>query len=144
MDASVGLEVAVPDSSYILQDSCPGWFRLPMVEDGSAGSGASRGRTIGEYVCANCKCDLHEGRRFSFHGPAGQVLKCLLCSLYHWPLLKRSLLTALVVGTGLTLLNQGDEVLLGSWPSPLYWKVPLTYCVPFFVASWGALTNSRR
>jgi hypothetical protein len=59
-------------------------------------------------------------------------------------MLRRSLLTALVVGTILTLLNQGDKVLTGSWTSGLYWKVPLTYCVPFRVATWGGLSNSRR
>jgi hypothetical protein len=59
-------------------------------------------------------------------------------------MLKRSFLTALVVGTLLILLNQGDVILSGSWRPGLYWKIPLTYCVPFLVASWGALTNSRR
>ena len=115
-----------------------------MIEDGSAGSGVSRSSTEGLSVCANCKCDLHEGRTFSFHTLEGPILKCLLCSLYHWRMLKRSLLTAVVVGTILTLLNQGDKLFAGSWANALYWKVPLTYCVPFFVATWGALTNSRR
>jgi hypothetical protein len=25
----------------------------------------------------------------------------------------------------------------------LLWKIPLTYLVPFLVATWGALVNSR-
>ena len=34
----------------------------------------------------------------------------------------------------------------GDFPSALAWKVPLTYCVPFLVTTWGALGNafSRR
>ncbi len=95
-------------------------------------------------VCAGCSCDLRPGRTFSFKIPGGQVLKCLPCSLMHWPMIRRSFLTALVVGTILTLLNQGNIILDGSWKTDLYWKTPLTYCVPFLVATWGALTNSRR
>tara|TARA_Y100000588_G_C13653249_1_gene668898 strand:- start:309 stop:488 length:180 start_codon:yes stop_codon:yes gene_type:complete len=59
-------------------------------------------------------------------------------------MLRRSLIVALVVGTILTLLNQGDILFAGHWVGAMYWKVPLTYCVPFLVASYGALTNSRR
>jgi hypothetical protein len=58
-------------------------------------------------------------------------------------MLRRSLLTALVVGTILTAINQGTLLADGNFPSELYWKVPLTYCVPFCVATWGALINSR-
>jgi hypothetical protein len=58
-------------------------------------------------------------------------------------MLKRSLVTALVVGTILTAINQGTVIADGEFPAALYWKVPLTYCVPFCVATWGALINSR-
>ena len=58
-------------------------------------------------------------------------------------LLRRSFFTALVVGTIITSINQGNVILGGSFPDALYWKVPLTYCVPFCVATWGALINSR-
>lgn len=57
--------------------------------------------------------------------------------------MRRSLLTALVVGTVLTAINQGNVLLDGRFPASLYWKVPLTYAVPFLVATWGALVNSR-
>ena len=59
-------------------------------------------------------------------------------------MLLRSLLTAMVVGAILILLNQGDDIFSGAYSSSLYWKIPLTFCVPFLVATWGALTNSRR
>ena len=58
-------------------------------------------------------------------------------------MLRRSLLTAAVVGTVLTSINQGNVLLDGEFPSDLYWKIPLTYCVPFLVATWGALINTR-
>src|ERR671910_660111 len=70
--------------------------------------------------------------------------RCLACALRFVPMLRRSLLTALVVGTVLTAINQGTTLLDGNLPASLAWKVPLTYCVPFCVATWGALINSRR
>lgn len=58
-------------------------------------------------------------------------------------MLRRSALTALVVGTVLVAINQGTVLAEGHFPLELAWKIPLTYCVPFCVATWGALTNSR-
>ena len=95
-------------------------------------------------VCAGCRRILRQGLTFSFQTPQGDAAKCFRCSLGHWPMLRRSVLTALVVGTVLALLNHGDKFLVGDWPAQLSWKIPLTYCVPFLVATWGALTNSRR
>jgi hypothetical protein len=99
---------------------------------------------MGAEVCANCHSILRRGRSFAFKTPLGEAVKCASCALRHKPMLRRSLYTALVVGTILTLLNQGNLVLSGSWATPLYWKVPLTYCTPFLVATWGALINNRR
>ena len=95
-------------------------------------------------LCATCGRTLRQGMSFTFKLRQGEADKCLVCSLRHWPMLRRSLLTSLVVGTILTLLNHGDEFLAESWTLDLYWKIPLTYCVPFLVVTWGALTNSRR
>lgn len=53
--------------------------------------------------------------------------------------LARSLRASLVVGTVLTALNQGDLLLVGTFPAALWWKIPLTYLVPFLVATYGAL-----
>lgn len=70
-------------------------------------------------------------------------LRCLRCTLMRPTLLRRSILTALVVGGALTAINQGNVLLDGHFPPSLYWKIPLTYSVPFCVATWGALINSR-
>lgn len=58
-------------------------------------------------------------------------------------MLRRSLWTAFVVGTILVAINQGTVLLDGDFPGSLAWKIPLTYMVPFCVATWGALINSR-
>jgi hypothetical protein len=58
-------------------------------------------------------------------------------------MLRRSLLIALVIGTILIAINQGDLLLRGQWNDALLWKIPLTYAVPFVVATWSALINGR-
>ena len=105
--------------------------------------------------CARCGKLVRQGRGFAFKVPttatipdagaqAGQFYKCFFCAVRHWALLRRSLTVAVVVGTIITSLNQGDVIFAGDWKAALYWKVPLTYCVPFCVATYGALSNSRR
>ena len=51
----------------------------------------------------------------------------------------KAFLTACVVGTILTSINHGDDILAGNYPHPL--KVALTYCVPYCVTTWGAITG---
>ena len=52
------------------------------------------------------------------------------------PIVNRSLWVALIVGTLLNLINQGDRLAAGA---PLDWgKLGLTFVVPFLVASYGA------
>jgi hypothetical protein len=58
-------------------------------------------------------------------------------------MLRRSATTALVVGTILVAINQGAVLAEGSLASRLLWQIPLTYAVPFCVATWGALSNSK-
>ena len=58
-------------------------------------------------------------------------------------MLRRSGLIALVVGTILTGINQGDVLLAGHWPPALVWKLPMTYAVPFIVATLGALGTGK-
>ncbi len=51
---------------------------------------------------------------------------------------KKAIFTALVVGTLLTAINHGDVILSGLVPPT--WKVILTYCVPYCVTTWCAIT----
>ena len=54
---------------------------------------------------------------------------------------KRAFYTALVVGTILTLINHGDLIIAGQAPPLL--KVLLTFCVPYCVTTWGAVSGKR-
>ena len=95
-----------------------------------------------ESACARCGRLTRKGYLFAV--AEGSVRKCLRCALRHRPMLRRSVLTGLVVGTILTAINQGTVLAAGQFPGALFWKIPMTYSVPFCVATWGALTNSRR
>jgi hypothetical protein len=57
------------------------------------------------------------------------------------PSVRRSLLVALVIGTVLNAINQGPEIFSGYWP--VWWKLLLTYLVPFAVASYGSYAAFR-
>ena len=52
---------------------------------------------------------------------------------------KRALMTVMVVGTILTLINNGDVILEGG--SLNYIKVSLSFCIPFCVSTWGCFTR---
>ena len=95
--------------------------------------------------CQRCSRPTAVGASFTFRprGAAAGITKCLRCALRHWPMLRRSLIASAVVGTALTALNQGDAIITGNLAGALAWKIPLTYCVPFLVATYGALANSR-
>lgn len=58
-----------------------------------------------------------------------------------WPIARRSLATMLIVGSVLNLINQGD-ILLRAGPIN-WWKIVITYCVPFCVATFGAYSAYR-
>jgi hypothetical protein len=94
-------------------------------------------------ACRRCRRHAHEGGGFQLVGPDGPERRCLPCAVRHPPLLRRSLSIASIVGTVLVTINQGDALLAGTWSAALFWKLPLTYAVPFIVATWGALGASR-
>lgn len=55
--------------------------------------------------------------------------------------IRRSLIVALVIGTILNAINQGDAVFGGD--RVVLWKLLLTYFVPFAVASYGSYAALR-
>ena len=93
--------------------------------------------------CDGCGAPLGRRAAFQLQTREGPIVKCARCALRHHPMLRRSFLIALVVGTLLLAINQGDVLLRAEWPRTLWWKAPLTYLVPFIVATWGALVNGR-
>ncbi len=98
------------------------------------------GAPVSTGACARCGRSLAGRATYRL----GAEDRCLPCTLRYRPMLRRSAMTAVVVGTVLVLINQGGLLVSGSWPASLLWQIPLTYAVPFCVATWGALSNTRR
>jgi hypothetical protein len=94
--------------------------------------------------CERCRRGMAQGALYMLRsGRGGDVVRCIRCSLMHWPTLSRSLKIAAIVGTVLVAINQGDVVFSGEVPTVLLWKAPLTFATPFIVSLWGAMGNAR-
>ncbi len=53
-------------------------------------------------------------------------------------IVRRAAITAVIVGTILNLIAQGDFLARGEALN--WWKIALTYCVPYCVATYGAVS----
>lgn len=93
-------------------------------------------------ICGRCGAEL-KGALYEVRAGEGRAPRCLRCALIHAPLVGRSLVICLIVGTILTAINQGNVIVQGDLPTALAWKVPLTYAVPYCVATTGAILNAR-
>lgn len=103
---------------------------------------SSRAPASTSPACERCGTELHE-TAYEVRAGQGRLAYCLSCALKHRPLVTRSLLIALLIGTVLTAINQGNLIVQGEFPLALAWKVPLTYAVPYIVATTGAILNAR-
>jgi len=52
---------------------------------------------------------------------------------------RRAIKVALVVGTVLTAINQGDVIFGGGFTAATLGKIALTYCVPYCVSTFAAV-----
>ncbi len=93
-------------------------------------------------TCGRCQRELR-GAAYELSSREGRLARCLRCVLLYWPLVRRSFLVCLAVGTVLVAVNQGDVILRGDFPMALAWKIPLTYAAPYWVATAGAVLNAR-
>ena len=93
--------------------------------------------------CDRCGVELRRSA-YNFRLSGTAAYHCLRCALMHWPTVQRSLLISLIVGTLLTAINQGNLIVQGDLSATLAWQVPLTYLVPYCVATIGAVLNARR
>lgn len=90
-------------------------------------------------------CDICHSRsaRYSLVDAGERVAACLRCFLLAGSVVRRAVVTALVVGTVLTAIHQGDALLGGDVSAALAWKIPLTYAVPYAVTTWGTVGGAR-
>lgn len=99
--------------------------------------GSSAALTSG-FQCVVCSRPLRPGYRLR-----GGDTCCLRHAVCHSVVARRAFVTALVVGTVLTAINQGDRILGGDVTPMMLLKAALTFCVPFVVSTSGALGAAR-
>ena len=58
-------------------------------------------------------------------------------------ILMRGIKVGLVVGSILTAINYGDVLLTAKVLPVMYWKILLTYCVPFCVSTYASVEAAR-
>jgi hypothetical protein len=87
---------------------------------------------------AGCR---HPGRArpYQLRGDA-EYPRCLSCAVLYRPVLRRAIYVALIVGTILTIINQGDVLLMGTLTPTVVAKILLTYLVPYSVSTFSALS----
>jgi hypothetical protein len=57
--------------------------------------------------------------------------------------LKRTLTIAAIVGTVLSMINEGGAIIHGNVTGATSWKIALNFVVPFIVSNLGVLAGDR-
>lgn len=78
-----------------------------------------------------------------FDTPSGPVLKYGSAALFHPPLVRTAVKTAIAVGVVLTLIDHGSAILSGRHNGTTALEIALTFFVPYVVATYGAIAVSR-
>lgn len=97
----------------------------------------------GRAGCSRCARTVTYGHGYFFQQGKGREARCLGCALRYGPMIRRALAVAGVVGTILTMINQGDLLLAGQITKAGLVKIPLTYALPFCVSVYSVLVVSR-
>lgn len=100
------------------------------------------GRMATHACCGVAGC----GRATRYRFPSvvsAEEWRCGLHGLVYWPVCRRAIGVALVVGTILMLINQADVLLTGQASALVVAKIGLTYLVPFSVSMYSALAANR-
>jgi len=92
--------------------------------------------------CSASGCARVAHYRFATRTPDGD-LRCRRHALVYRPVCGRAISVALVVGTILVAINQGDVRLSGHLTALVAAKIGLTYMVPFSVSTYSALAANR-
>lgn len=94
---------------------------------------------LGQQYCGTCGIRLVGTAPPVWFRP-GEALRVVS----HGPHLRRTVLTALVIGTVLFAINQLNVVVSGHATGVVWLKSGLTYCVPFVVSNIGILIATHR
>ena len=113
----------------------------------SIGTDSRRGTLLTKadpQSCSRCRVALRRSL-YEVRAPEGTLPRCLRCSLTYGPLVRRSLVVALIVGTILTAINQGNVILRGDFRTLALLEDPAHLCCPVLRRDdRGPCLNARR
>jgi hypothetical protein len=95
-----------------------------------------------QSTCNFAGCTRAASYRF-VAGTQDSGARCGRHALVYWPVCGRATKVALVVGTILMVINQGDVLLSGHLTALVAAKIGLTYVIPYSVSSYSALAANR-
>ncbi len=95
-----------------------------------------------ESTCDLAGCTRAASYRF-VSGAQDSEARCAWHALAYKPVCGRAIQVALIVGTILMVINQGDVLLSGHLTALVACKIVLTYTVPFSVSTYSALAANR-
>ncbi|UGA56862.1 nitrate/nitrite transporter NrtS [Vibrio sp. VB16] len=70
------------------------------------------------------------------------VTKKILNTAFSPLIVKRSLKVSAVVGTILMMINHGEALLLGNMDTQRAIQIALSYCVPYLVSTYSAVSTT--
>jgi hypothetical protein len=94
------------------------------------------------FPCDVSGCGRAAGYQFGAD-PQTCERRCVLHGPLYWPIVRRAVRVALLVGTLLFVINQSDVVLRGDITTLVVAKIMLTYLVPVSVSTFSALAANR-
>ncbi len=101
--------------------------------------GVSNSLEEGEESTAGCG-QLGRAQHYQFRHDLPDPL-CLMYAILYRTVLRRATLNALIIGTILTIINQGDMLLMGAVTPLVLLKILLSYVVPYSVSTYAALST---
>ena len=112
-----------------------------MGSDSLTQGGVSGLERTREVPAPGCK---HSGRArpYQFRSDVLDPL-CVVCAVLYRPVFRRAIYISVVVGTILTIINQGDVLLAGAVTPLVVARILLTYAVPYSVSTFSALSTNR-
>jgi hypothetical protein len=96
-----------------------------------------------QATCDVRGCTQKASYLFGAVGSDSACTRCRLHALVYWPVCGRAIKVALLVGTILLAINQGDVILARHVTMLVVAKIGLTYVVPFSVSNYSALAANR-
>ena len=106
-------------------------------------SGAEVIDVLADTTCCRVTGCVRTARYRFIADPHDDGLRCWQHALTYWPVLRRAVQVALIIGTILLIINHADELLNGQVTDLVVAKIALTYLVPFSVSTYSALAVNR-